>query len=274
MPPGADYDPRQLQVHRPMPQRDVPYVPSDEAVVAAMLRFANVGPDDVVYDLGCGDGRIVIGAAKQRGARGVGVDIDPLRVRESRENAKKARVCDRVQFLCQSFFDTDVRDATVVMLYLLPSINAKLRPKLLRELRPGARIIANYFPMGDWAPDMRADVHHRVLLQWVVPAWVTGTWRCVVNGPRGRQGMLLRLSRKYQAVTGSARVRGDRGPRELPVVNGRLFADHLTFKLLDPEHRLPTGRYECRVEGNRLRGTCHPYGGEEPPAAWGGVWRG
>jgi predicted RNA methylase len=115
-PPGSDYDPRRLQVHRPVPQRDVPYVPTDEAVVAAMLRFANVGPDDVVYDLGCGDGRIVIAAAKQRGARGVGVDIDPLRVRESRENAKRARVTGRVQFLCQSFFDTDLRAATVVML--------------------------------------------------------------------------------------------------------------------------------------------------------------
>ncbi|HEY2588561.1 MAG TPA: class I SAM-dependent methyltransferase, partial [Tepidisphaeraceae bacterium] len=167
-------DLRRLQVHREPPKRDVPYVPTDEPVVMAMLRFAGVTAHDVVYDLGCGDGRIVIAAAKHCGAQGVGVDIDPMRITECRENAAKARVGDRVQFLCQSFFDTDVRDATVLMLYLLPSINIKLRPKLLAELRPGSRIIANQFEIGDWQPYMTADVHHRTLRQWIVPAWVTG----------------------------------------------------------------------------------------------------
>ena len=272
---AAAPDPRAFRIHRP-PKRDVPYVPTDEPVVAAMLRFAHVTADDVVYDLGCGDGRIVIAAAKHYGARGVGVDIDPQRIHESRENAAKARVTDRVRFLCQSFFDVDLRDATVLTLYLLPGINVKLRPKLLAELRPGTRIVANYFDMGDWPPDMRAEAHHRVLHQWIVPAWVGGTWDCVINGapggrPRDRRHVLLRLRRRYQTVTGTARV----GRRELPVREGRLFADRLTFKLADPAGDLPTGRYACRVDGTYLRGTCdtHGYGADGPPLAWGGVWR-
>src|SRR5688572_18258782 len=145
-------DPRSLQLHRLQPKRDVPYVPTDDAVVAAMLRLAEVGPDDVVYDLGCGDGRIVVAAARL-GARAVGVDIDLQRVHEANDRVKRQRLSQQVKILRESFFDIDLREATVVMLYLLPGINVKLRPKLLWELPPGARIVSNNFEMGDWGPD-------------------------------------------------------------------------------------------------------------------------
>ena len=149
---GTRKDPRDLKVHRAQPARDVPYLPTEEPVVAAMLRLANVTESDTVYDLGCGDGRICIAAAR-RGAHAVGVDIDLVRVRECLENATRAHVRDRVKFLRQSFFDTDVRPATVVMLYLLSDINVRLRPKLLWELRPGSRLVINHIDIGDWTPD-------------------------------------------------------------------------------------------------------------------------
>ncbi len=260
-------DPRRLGIHRPAVMRDVPYVPTDDAVVMAMLRFASVTANDTVYDLGCGDGRIVIAAARHCGAHGVGVDIDPLRIAESRESAHRLRVTDRVQFHCKSFFDTDLRPATVVMMYLLPSINVKLRPKLMRELAPGTRIISNYFEMGDWQPDIRADVHHRVLYQWVMPARVDGSWRCWVNHPDLRTSMILRLSRKYQVVTGSARI----GRRDVPISNGRLFGDRMTFKLTDWEHNRPTAHFSCQIVGKTLRGSAQPGNIGGPTFAWGGI---
>jgi SAM-dependent methyltransferase len=264
---GGAVDPRRLGIHRPTLTRDVPYVPTDHAVVMAMLRFAGVSASDVVYDLGCGDGRIVIAAAKHFGARGVGVDIDPLRIAESREAAAKARVGDRVRFDRQSFFQADLCEATVVMLYLLPGINIKLRPKLLAELRPGARIIANHFEIGDWRPDMSADVHHRILRQWIVPASVQGAWRCVVNDPAGRFHMRLSLKQRYQSVTGSARV----GRSDLPIANGRLLGEHLTFKVIDWNNRGLAKWYSAQVQGGLLRGVCHVDCIEDTSIAWGGT---
>jgi SAM-dependent methyltransferase len=152
---------------------DVPYVQTPEPVVDAMLEAADVQAGDLVYDLGCGDGRIVIAAAKKRGARGVGVDIDPDLVRESVENAEKAGVSDRVKFLQQDLFETDLREATVVMLYLLPHINQRLLPKLLAELKPGTRIVSHQFDMGYWRPDRVVNVPtpsgERIIYFWVVP---------------------------------------------------------------------------------------------------------
>jgi len=153
---------------------DVHYVPTPEEVVEEMLRLANVGKDDVVYDLGCGDGRIVITAAKKYGARGVGVDIDPQRIKESNENARQAGVTDRVKFLQQDLFEIDFREATVVTLYLLQRLNLRLRPKLLRELKPGTRIVSHAFDMGDWKPDKVVTVpggdDERTIYYWVVPS--------------------------------------------------------------------------------------------------------
>ncbi len=150
------------------PALDVPYVPTPGAAVAAMLRLAGVGNRDVVYDLGSGDGRIVIAAAL-RGARGVGIDIDPARIAEGERNARAAQVADRVRFVRQDLFDADIGAATVVTLYLLPRVNQRLRPKLLAELAPGTRVVSYGFDMGDWAPERSVEVGSSTVYLWVVP---------------------------------------------------------------------------------------------------------
>lgn len=146
----------------------VPYVPTPERVVNTMLDMAKVGKDDVVYDLGCGDGRIIIAAAK-RGARGVGIDIDPERIAEANENARKAGVADRVKFIEQNLFDADFSEATVVTLYLVPQVNLKLRPRLLSELRPGTRVVSHNYDMGDWHPQRTKRVGTHRVFYWVIP---------------------------------------------------------------------------------------------------------
>ena len=155
------------------PRADVPYVQTPHEVVAQMLRLAGVGRNDVVYDLGSGDGRLVIAAARDFGARGVGVEIDPRLVARSVESARRAGVGDRVTFREQDLLQTDLADATVVTLYLSPALNLRLRPKLLRELRAGARIVSHDFDMGDWPPAraLRIDVRERAsqVYLWVVP---------------------------------------------------------------------------------------------------------
>jgi SAM-dependent methyltransferase len=157
---------------------DVAYVPTSTAAVDAMLQLADVKKTDTVYDLGCGDGRIVIAAARKRGARGVGIDIDPARVREARENAGKAGVGKRVRFEENDIFQADIRQASVVTLFLLPELNLKLLPKLLRDLRPGTRIVSNTFDMGDWPaakevtvgdPDEAGHPFSHKLYLWIIP---------------------------------------------------------------------------------------------------------
>ena len=150
---------------------DAPFVPTMSELVDEMLKLANVGPDDVVYDLGCGDGRLVIAAVKKFGAkRGVGVDIDPERIKESKENARAAGVDDRVKFIKQDLFKTDISKATVVILYLLPEVNLRLRPKLWAELRPGTRVVSNAFDMGDWKPDKIIAPWEQPIYFWTIPA--------------------------------------------------------------------------------------------------------
>jgi ribosomal protein L11 methylase PrmA len=134
----------------PKPKLDVPYVPTTEKAVQEMLKLAQVKKTDLLYDLGCGDGRIVIAAAKQYGARGVGIDIDPQRIKEARANAKTAGVEPLVRFEEKDLFQAEFREATVVTLFLLPSINLKLRPKLIEQLKPGTRLVSNTFDMGEW----------------------------------------------------------------------------------------------------------------------------
>jgi SAM-dependent methyltransferase len=154
-------------------KKDVPYVPTPQNVVDEMLKLAGVTKGDVVYDLGCGDGRLVITAVKNFGAkRGVGVDIDPQRISESNENAKAAGVTDRVKFVVQDLFKTDFREATVVTLYLLPDVNLKLRPKLMSDLKPGTRVVSHAFDMGDWAPEKTVMVEPggQRLYLWTIPA--------------------------------------------------------------------------------------------------------
>jgi SAM-dependent methyltransferase len=149
--------------------RDVPYVPTPERVVKKMLELAEVGAQDVVYDLGSGDGRIVITAAKEYGARGVGVDIDPERVREAKENAAAAGVTDRVEFREGDLFETDLRDATVVTLYLVQSVNERLRPKLLCELKAGSRVVSHGSDMGDWKPRKQLEIDGDWVYYWLIP---------------------------------------------------------------------------------------------------------
>jgi SAM-dependent methyltransferase len=147
---------------------DVIYVPTPEPVVRRMLEMAKVGPDDVVYDLGCGDGRIPITAARDFGARGVCIDIDPKRIAEARENVRKAGVEDRVEVRHADLFEVDLSPATVVTLYLLESLNLKLRPKLQRELRPGARVVSQSFSMGDWRPEQKEQVEGKPVYLWTI----------------------------------------------------------------------------------------------------------
>lgn len=153
------------------PQRplDVPFVPTADEVVEVMMRLGDVDKNDVVYDLGSGDGRLPITAAKKYGARGFGVDIDPNRVREARDNAKKAGVEDKVRFVQGDLFDTDISEASVVTLYLLPSINLKLRPKLLSELKPGTKVVSHNYDMGDWKPEQTVNVGSHVVYVWTIP---------------------------------------------------------------------------------------------------------
>ncbi|MFO1363651.1 MAG: class I SAM-dependent methyltransferase [Burkholderiales bacterium] len=148
---------------------DVPYVPTPQPVVDAMLRLAKVKRGDVLYDLGSGDGRIVIAAAKRYGVRGTGIDIDPDRIREANANARKAGVAKLVRFVNQDLFQVDYGEATVVTLYLLPRINLQLKPKLLEELRPGTRIVSHGFDMGDWKPDRVVEIGTSTLYLWTVP---------------------------------------------------------------------------------------------------------
>ena len=158
----------------PVPGQDVPDVRTPLVVVNEMLRLAEVTAGDVVYDLGSGDGRIVIAAARDRGARGVGLEIDPVLVAQATERARRLGLADRLTFRQQDLFEADLTPATVVTLYLSPDLNRRLRPKLLRELRPGSRIVSHSFDMGDWAPARTLQVSSNegshTLYLWVVPA--------------------------------------------------------------------------------------------------------
>jgi SAM-dependent methyltransferase len=147
---------------------DVIFVPTRDVVIDAMLRAAKVTPADVVYDLGCGDGRIVVAAAKL-GARAVGIDIDPQRIRAANEHAAKNGVVGKATFRQEDLFEADIREATVVTLYLLPSLNVKLRPRLLEQLKPGTRIVSHDFDMGDWAPEETIEVDGKTVYLWTVP---------------------------------------------------------------------------------------------------------
>jgi SAM-dependent methyltransferase len=150
------------------PKLDVPYVPTPQPIVDKMLDLAKVGKNDVLYDLGCGDGRIVITAAKERGARGTGIDINPVRINEAKKNAKDAGVSDKVDFKVADLFKSDFSKATVVTLYLLPDINVKLRPQLWKQLKVGTRIVSHDFDMGDWKPEKVERIGGKTLYYWTI----------------------------------------------------------------------------------------------------------
>jgi ubiquinone/menaquinone biosynthesis C-methylase UbiE len=237
-------------------QYDVPYVPTPHEVVYEMLKMANVGKNDYLYDLGCGDGRIVITAVKDTGCRGVGIDIDPLRIEESNNNAAKEGVTDRVKFLQQDLFEADFSKATVVTLYLLQTINLELRPKLLRVLKPGTRIVSHDFSMKDWEADKSAEVKlerrtHSVYF-WIVPANVTGNWKWTSStGPANNQ-YSLEIVQQFQKITGVLLVNGSRLSIEL----GKLEGNKLQFTVVRTlEGQTVRMSFIGTVKGNSITGS-------------------
>lgn len=241
---------------------DVEYVPTPHHVVAEMLRLAETRKEDVVYDLGCGDGRVVIMAAREYGTRGVGVDIDPKRIEESRENARQAGVTDRVHFLQQNLFDTDIREATLVTLYLLPQLNRQLRPRLLSELRPGTRIVSHDFDMGEWHPDQVLHVpgstYEHTVYYWVIPAKVDGVWHLDVRTPAGDRQYGLHLQQQFQEVSGTISARGE----ELPITNATLTGDRLRFSVTSTGQSLPVKMsFDGRIADDIVHGSVEVQGG-------------
>jgi len=229
---------------------DVPFVPTPPVVVEEMLRLANVGPGDLVIDLGSGDGRILIAAAKKFGARGVGVDLDPDRIAESIYNAQLADVGDRVTFQHQDLFTFDIRPATVVTMYLLPSVNMRLRPRLLQELKPGTRIVSHDFDLGDWRPDQKSTVRKNVFL-WIVPAPVAGRWRTTLALPAGERSYEIEITQKFQEIDGLARY----GKKITGLWNARLQGDRISFVLVDDSGPVESNLYcEGRVAGDAIEG--------------------
>lgn len=253
---------------------DVPFVPTPTEVVDEMLRLAEVGAGDVLYDLGCGDGRIVIAAAKRYGVKAVGIDIDPVRIGESNDNAAKAGLAGKVRFVQQDLFEADFRDATVVTMYLLTSVNLRLRPKLLADLKAGTRLVSHSFEMGEWRPDKTTvvttsfgdqhDVHF-----WIVPANVTGRWEWDVGDGAGRKHFMLEASQRFQKVTASGRE----GDWPLSVNDVRLAGDALKFRIdAEADGKMISDLYEGKVAGDTIVGTVRRAGNAKAAAvAWTAV---
>ncbi len=251
---------------------DIHFVPTPQEVVMEMLKMARVNANDIVYDLGCGDGRFVITAAKVFGARGVGIDIDPVRIQESRENARKAGVSDRVKFMEYDLYKAAISEATVVALYLETELNVKLRPKLLRELKPGTRIVSHEFDMEDWKPDnsgvvpnvdlyyqpnipSRKDTHYYF---WVVPAKVAGVWRWNMTTSAGKEEFALRLTQQFQEIQGEVHVKG----QKTSVGDARLVGDQISFTCDgDSKKQKVRMRFRGRISGDTLRGDVEVQGG-------------
>ncbi|MBK3745476.1 class I SAM-dependent methyltransferase [Paraburkholderia aspalathi] len=224
---------------------DVPFVPTDENVLEAMLNLADVGPKDVLYDLGSGDGRILISAARDRNTRGIGIDIDPVRIADAMEEAGYAGVECLVDFIEEDIFDADFSEATVVTLYLLQSVNLQLRPQLLSQLRPGARIVSHAFNMGDWKADDWIKIGGINIYKWIVPAQVAG-----VREWQDRQGRSYRveLQQKFQDVTGSAWIDGVKASLESADLRGK----HLELNIRDNSTN-SVGNFKLTFENEKIR---------------------
>jgi hypothetical protein len=234
------------------PKLDVIYVPTPQEVVDRMLEMAQVKGTDFVIDLGCGDGRNVVTAAQKFGSRGFGVDIDPQRIKEANENAEKAGVKDKVEFRIANLFETKISDADVMMMYLLSSINLKLRPRILDEMKPGTRIVSHAFDMGDWKPDQRDTVGYRNVYLWIVPAKVEGRWS-VKTGDG--QTIDLELKQQFQEVEGTATVNG----RSTPLREAKLRGADISFVVDLGDGKTTT--FTGRVDGNTIKATEATGGG-------------
>lgn len=223
---------------------DVPYVPTDEKIVHAMLDLAEVTSQDTLYDLGCGDGRIVVAAALERNTRGVGIDMDPMRITEAIEYAGHTGVEYLVNFFEGDLLEADFSQATVVTLYLLDLVNVQLRPRLLDELRPGTRIVSHAFDMGDWKPDQRQSCGSINIYKWIVPAKVAGTWQWQTSC-----GEIYRveLKQKYQQLSGKAWIDGE----EAQLKNALIKGDLLELVISKKANTRPVG-FIMRSQGREL----------------------
>ena len=213
-----------------------PYVPSTQGNVDEMLRLANVQPADVVYDLGSGDGRVVVSAARDWGARGVGIELDSKLVEQSRALARSAGVAERATFRQGDVLKAPLAEASVVTMYLLTPLVERLKPRLLAELKPGTRIVAHEYAFSDWKPDRHVQISKNFYL-YVVPAQAAGKWELAAQLPQGAREYDLQLTQRYQEVRGGARVAGG----YLPAFEPRLEGTRIEFILID-EH--VTYRYE------------------------------
>jgi len=239
------------------PAKDAgPYVPSPQSVVSDMLRYAEVGPNDFLIDLGSGDGRIVLTAAKVFGARGFGVEIKDELVKQSNEAARKEGLAERVRFLKQDLFKTDLSQATVVTMYLLPDTVNLLKDKFLKELRPGTRIVSHDYPLSGWLPEKwwQMDLPEKVAISgvtttliylYVVPAKVAGRWNARMPPAVSRRPATLELRQQLTRVSGSVRLDG----REVPLEDIQLRGDQLSFKLSGRR-----GAFNGQVKGTTIEG--------------------
>lgn len=247
---------------------DVPYVSTPQIVVEEMLRLAAVGKDDFLIDLGSGDGRIAITAASHFGARALGVDIDPGRIAESRENAKAAGVSGRVEFVNGNLFDLDLSPASVVTMYLLPELNLRLRPKLLETLKPGTRVVSHAFTMGDWKPDRHVAVERNIYL-WTIPATVAGRWRLEADLPGvGQRSYQLEVRQKYQEILPVAKS----DDATHPVWEAKLEGTSIRFIVIDGQL---AHRFEGEVAGKSMHGIVRTgVGSAEVETPFQGTWIG
>jgi hypothetical protein len=251
---------------------DVVYVPTPQVAVDEMLKMAKVSANDFVIDLGSGDGRILITAAKKLGARGLGVDLDTVLLKRARDGARREGVADRVQFVEQNLFETDLSRATVITTYLLPEMNEKLRPRIL-ALKPGTRVVAHDYDMGEWQPDEQkmlivpektvGDPGKSYLFFWVVPAVIAGEWESLIY--TGGRGVIYEFDfdQSFQVVSGDVRVDGK--VTRLPIFNVR--GDRVSFELDAPlGTRLVKQRFQGQVRQDMIEGTVTIAG--QKPLKW------
>jgi hypothetical protein len=244
-------------------ESSVPYVPTPQVVVDRMLQMAKITPQDYVIDLGSGDGRIVITAAKQYGARGFGVDLNPVRIKESVDNAAKAGVSERVSFYQRNLFDTDFSEASVITMYLLPRVNLDLRPKLL-ELKPGTRIVSHDFSMDDWRADEAVNLEvpdkyggnsgpgTSTIYFWVVPARVTGPWQWQANVAGKPQTYEMVLEQTFQMIGGVVKI----GGRSVKLQDAKLRGDQISGSFTADVNGSPLKHeFTGRVAGGSIEGS-------------------
>lgn len=232
---------------------DVAYVPTPGFVVEKMLDLADVGPGDYVIDPGCGDGRIVIAAAK-RGAFGHGVDLDPQRIEEARENAEKAGVADKVVFVVENIFDTDFSRANVIAMYLFPDINIRLRPALLNNLEPGSRIVSHDFNMDEWKPDQQhGKMEDHAVYLWIVPAKVQGNWSWQSAGEEFKMSANQEFQKLELGISSEGRI--------LEVDNSLLSGNRISFTATNPLNSKKYV-YNGRAENGAITGIVQVHDGD------------